>query len=736
MIVVSAKDLTKEYGTDVILDKVSFHINQGDRIGIIGVNGAGKTTLLKILTGEIPCEDGAFFISSEIRTGYLHQDGGFDSEKTVIEEVESIFGEFPQMEQQMERILARIEALSSGASPEIDASRNNGSSGGNAAIIGNGADAADEGAAAGENSSSMTENRAVADKDAVAENRAGIAADASVDAVIEDPAHAESRRLLEQYDALQEQFKAKGGYTYKSEMTGILSSMAFSEDSYHKKISTLSGGERTRLALACLLLRKPDILFLDEPTNHLDIGTLKWLEQYLKNYKGTIVLVSHDRYFLDQTVNRIFEIENHKLSIYEGNYSFYAAERGKRREAELKNYEKQRKEIDRQEEIIRRFKQRGTEKLAKRAASREKRLAAMDLVEKPEKSHGKMKLSFRENFQSGKDVMLAENLSKSFGYGMRRTELFHDVNMDIKRGERVCIVGANGIGKTTLLRMLMGDVTCNTGRIKLGHNVQIGYYDQGQLLLNDANTVIEELQDAYRLYNDTDMRNILGRFLFRGESVFLPIGSLSGGEKARLSLLKLMLSGANVLLLDEPTNHLDIESKEVFEEALLDFPGTCIIVSHDRYFLNRIPTRIMELTETGMENYLGTYDYYVEKKQQQIQSGKKYLEALSGKGEKQESISQECALQEELSPAERRRRQKEREAEERRLKRQKEGMEKEIATLEAEIANLEDAVCQEENATDPVKLAQIGSLLEEKKSSLEEKYEAWLALSDNCGKHF
>lgn len=735
MIVVSAKDLTKEYGTDVILDKVSFHINQGDRVGIIGVNGAGKTTLLKILTGELPSEDGAFFISSEIRTGYLHQDGGFDSEKTVIEEVESIFGEFPQMEQQMERILERIEALSGGTLPEIDASGDNGSIGGNSAIIGNGADAADEDAAAGENPSSMTENRAAINEKTAAENGAD-AADASVDAAIEDPAHAESKRLLEQYDALQERFKAKGGYTYKSEMTGILSSMAFSEDSYHKKISTLSGGERTRLALACLLLRKPDILFLDEPTNHLDIGTLKWLEQYLKNYKGTIVLVSHDRYFLDQTVNRIFEIENHKLSIYEGNYSFYAAERGKRREAELKNYEKQRKEIERQEEIIRRFKQRGTEKLAKRAASREKRLAAMDLVEKPEKSHGKMKLSFRENFQSGKDVMLAENLSKSFGYGMRRTELFRDVNMDVKRGERVCIVGANGIGKTTLLRMLMGDVTCNTGRIKLGHNVQIGYYDQGQLLLNDANTVIEELQDAYRLYNDTDMRNILGRFLFRGESVFLPIGSLSGGEKARLSLLKLMLSGANVLLLDEPTNHLDIESKEVFEEALLDFPGTCIIVSHDRYFLNRIPTRIMELTETGMENYLGTYDYYVEKKQQQIQSGKKYLETLSGKGEKQESISQECALQEELSPAERRRRQKEREAEERRLKRQKEGMEKEIATLEAEIANLEDAVCQEENATDPVKLAQIGSLLEEKKSSLEEKYEAWLALSDNCGKHF
>lgn len=691
MIVVSAKELTKEYGTDVILDKVSFHINQGERVGIIGVNGAGKTTLLKILTGEIPCEDGAFFISSELRTGYLHQDGGFNSEKTVIEEVENIFGDFPRMEQEMESLLARIEALSSGAPLKNDASGKPGSIAEKPVNTGNRPEAATaEGAAASEGS-----------------------------------AYVESRRLLERYDALQEQFKAKGGYTYKSEITGVLSSMAFHEDSYHKKISTLSGGERTRLALACLLLRKPDILFLDEPTNHLDIGTLKWLEQYLKNYKGTIVLVSHDRYFLDQTVNRIFEIENHKLSIYEGSYSFYAAERGKRREAELRNYEKQKKEIERQEEIIRRFKQRGTEKLAKRAASREKRLAAMELAEKPEKSRGKMKLAFRENFQSGKDVMLAENLSKSFGYGMRRAELFHDVNMDIKRGERICIVGANGAGKTTLLRMLMGDVTCNTGRIKLGHNVQIGYYDQGQLLLNDANTVIEELQDAYRLYNDTDMRNILGRFLFQGESVFLPIGSLSGGEKARLSLLKLMLSGANVLLLDEPTNHLDIESKEVFEEALLEFPGTCIIVSHDRYFLNRIPTRIMELTEAGMENYLGAYDYYVEKKQQQIQSGKKYLEELSERGEKQVDV-----LQEKLSSAERRRKQKEREAEERRLRRQKEGLEKEITALEAEIADLEDAACKEENATDHIKLAQIGSLLEEKKSRLEEKYEAWLALQE------
>lgn len=661
MIVVSAKELTKAYGTDVILDKVSFHINGGDRVGIIGVNGAGKTTLLKMLTGEMSCESGEFFIAADTQIGYLKQDGGFESENTVITEVEKIFDHFPKMEREMEQLLSQIEE------------------------------------------------------------------------------NVDDHRLLERYDSLQEQYKNKGGYTYKSEITGVLSSMAFKEDSYHKKISTLSGGEKTRLALACLLLKKPDILFLDEPTNHLDIGTLKWLEQYLKNYKGTIVVVSHDRYFLDQTVNRIFEIDNHKLNIYEGSYSYYAVERKNRREAELRKYEKQKKEIDRQEEMIRRFKQHGTEKLAKRAASREKRLSAMELSERPGGSHGKMKISFKENFQSGKDVMLAENLSKSFGYGSRQRELFKNVDMDIKRGERVCIVGANGIGKTTLLKMLMGDLVAATGRIKIGHNVQIGYYDQGQLLLNNANTVIEELHDAYRLYTDTELRNILGRFLFRGESVFLNVGALSGGEKARLSLLKLMMSGSNVLILDEPTNHLDIESKEVFEEALLDFPGTCIIVSHDRYFLNRIPTRIMELTADGMENYLGAYDYYVEKKQQ-IESGKKYLNELAAKGTPSGAVGGASSAKGrasetvggagdgEMSSAEKRRLQKEKEAEERRIKRQKEALENEIAQLEEDVAALEAELCKEEVVSDHVKLGELGRALSEKKQILDDRYEKWMEL--------
>ena len=670
MIVVSAKDLTKAYGTDVILDKVSFHINKGERIGIIGVNGAGKSTLLKMLTGETPCESGDYFISADTRIGYLKQDGEFESEKTVIEEVERIFDRFPQMEQEMERLLQQIE------SQEMP-------------------DAA----------------------------------------------------LLEKYDAMQEDYKQQGGYTYKSEITGVLSSMAFSGESYNKKISSLSGGEKTRLALACLLLKKPDILFLDEPTNHLDIGTLKWLEQYLKNYKGTIVLVSHDRYFLDQTVTRIFEIENRKLTIYEGNYSFYASERKVRREAEIRKFEKQQKEIRRQEDMIRRFKQRGTEKLAKRAASREKRLAAMDVMDRHDSEHGRLKLDFHENFQSGRDVLLLENLSKKFACdpgdgvlsGSRGRQLFQHVDLDVKRGERICIVGVNGIGKTTLLKMILGETSCTTGRIRIGHTVQFGYYDQGQQLLNGSNTVIGELQDAYRLYSDTEMRNILGRFLFRGESVFLQISSLSGGEKARLALLKLMLSGSNVLILDEPTNHLDIESKEVFEEALLDFPGTCIIVSHDRYFLNRIPTRIVELTENGMDNYLGTYDYYVEKKQSQIQSGKKYLDELSSR-EKMQNDAPQATLRDtandvpdgmqNLSAAEQRRLKKEQEAKERRIRRQKESLEADIASLENDISCLEAELCLEDNMKDHVKLATLSEKLSGKKETLEAKYEEWMILQE------
>ena len=650
MIALSVNDITKTYGTDVILDRISFHINTGDRIGIVGVNGAGKSTLLGILTGETECDAGGVYISDSMRVGYLRQDDGFDPENTVMQQAEKVFAELHAMEEEMSALLERMET-----------------------------------------------------------------GDGDVD-------------LLEKYDRLQERYKDAGGYTYKSEMNGMLMSMGFSEEDLKKRISSLSGGERTRLALTCLLLEKPDILFLDEPTNHLDISTLNWLGQYLRGYKGTMVLVSHDRYFLDETVTRIFEIEGHRLSVYEGNYTFYAAEKRKRRESELRKYEKQQKEIRRQEEMIRRFKQHGTEKLAKRAASREKMLEKTEAMERPISGSGRMKLDFREDFRSGRDVIYAEGLSKSFGYGSGAKELFRNVSLDIKRGERVCIVGDNGIGKTTLLRMLLGEVPANSGRIRTGHNVKMGYYDQGQRLLTDTNTVIDELHDAYRSYTDGELRNILGRFLFRGDAVFLEVGSLSGGERARLALLKLMLSGANTLILDEPTNHLDIESKEVFEEALLDFPGTCLIVSHDRYFLNRVPTRIMELTQDGMEVYQGRYDYYVEKKQQ---LGRSESDAsASGTGGAKASGEGRSSEDEGMSSAERRRLQKEREADERRLRRKKEALEKAIAELEESASGLEDDLRKEENMKDPARLAEIGQKLVDIRADLDEKYEEWLVLQE------
>ena len=666
MIVLSASDLGKSYGTEVILEGVSFHINAGDRVGIVGRNGAGKTTLLNMLTGELSSDDGSYFISKDISVGYLKQRDVFDSERTVMEEVSDIFSGLDEMEREIERLTHEIA------------------------------------------------------KDAEARGT-----DYS------DDADGASKTKWSRLQALQHEFERNGGYTYKSEINGVLTSMAFGEEYYDQKTNSLSGGERTRLSLACLLLKKPDILFLDEPTNHLDIGTLKWLEQYLKSYSGTIVLISHDRYFLDQTVTRIFEVEDKHLTTYEGNYTEYLEKKSAAKQIALKAYTKQQEEIKRQEALIRSYKERGTEKLAKRAASREKRLSHVERLEKPKGEQATLKINFKENFQSGTDVLMVENLAGGID---GRNALFSDVEFDIKRGERICIVGANGIGKTTLLRTLIGEIKPISGYIRRGHNLEFGYYDQGQQLLGNDNTVIDEIHNEHRLYTDGEIRNILGRFLFRGDMVFRRVGDLSGGEKARLSLLKLMMSGANCLVLDEPTNHLDIESKEAFEDALSDYPGTVITVTHDRYFLNKIPDRIFELTAEGIREYLGKYDYYLAKKESG-ESGKAYLKNMS-EGTRQESASErievdtrskepENNIEALAGSKEERQLKKQKEAEERRRERESARLMSLIAASEERICELEVEMMDPGIATDHEALSRLSKEMAELKEIVENAYDEW-----------
>lgn len=644
MIILSAKEIAKSYGTDTILSGISFHVNEGDRVGLVGANGAGKTTLLKILAGDILSDAGDFFVAKNKEVGFLKQNSGFEHDRDVIDIVEDTFRGLMKMEEDLET-LAEAIGLNGKNTPS----------------------------------------------------------------------------LLKQYEAMQHEFEDRGGYKYKSEIKGVLSSMAFSEEMYHKKISTLSGGEKTRLALACLLLQKPDLLLLDEPTNHLDIGMLKWLEQYLKGYRGTIVVISHDRYFLNQVTTRTFEIENHRLAIYEGSYSYYADKKKILQEEAFRKYQSQQQEIHKQEDLIRKFKERGTEKLAKRAASREKRLSHLERMEKPQGTLGKIKIRFKEEYKSGRDVILAENLSKSFGRGQNRKELFQNVNLDVKRGERICIVGHNGIGKTTLLKIIMEDILPDSGYLKIGHNVAFGYYDQEQQDLNTKNTVLEEVKSAYRLYSDTEMRSILGRFLFLNDMVFVKVEKLSGGEKARLSLVKLMLSGANVLIFDEPTNHLDIGSKEVFEEALLDFPGAVVCISHDRYFLNKVPHRILELEANGITEYLGKYDYYMEKKQN-IQSGEQYLAGLLG--------TREDSPEEETHSEIQRRKSKEADAALRRNKKRLVKLQGDIEAWEREKTDIYKDMEEENVRTNSTKLGELAHQLVEKDRQIDEAYEEWHRLEE------
>ena len=418
--------------------------------------------------------------------------------------------------------------------------------------------------------------------------------------------------LMNNYTRLTHQFELENGYAYKSEIVGVLKGLGFEEEDYGKQIENLSGGQKTRVALGKLLISKPDILLLDEPTNHLDMESIAWLETYLLNYPGAVFIVSHDRYFLDKVVTKIVEIEAAQMRMYEGNYSAYALKKAQLRDAQYKAYLNQQREIRHQEAVITKLRSFNREKSIKRAESRVKMLDKIQRIEKPIEIDNQMRISLEPRFISGNDVLTVEGLSKAFP----GQTLFTDINFEIKRGERVALIGNNGTGKTTILKILNGIVDADAGRFALGSKVQIGYYDQEHHVLHMEKTIFQEISDTYPTLTETEIRNMLAAFLFTGDDVFKLISSLSGGERGRVSLAKLMLSEANFLILDEPTNHLDIASKEILEEALNSYTGTVLYVSHDRYFINQTATRIMDLTNQAIVNYIGDYDYYLEKKEE------------------------------------------------------------------------------------------------------------------------
>lgn len=422
----------------------------------------------------------------------------------------------------------------------------------------------------------------------------------------------ELERLMETYSRLTHEFEMENGYAYKSELVGVLKGLGFPESDFEKEISTLSGGQKTRVALGRLLLSKPDIILLDEPTNHLDMDSISWLETYLLNYPGAVLIVSHDRYFLDRIVTKVIDIDNGKVSTFTGNYSAYSEKKAQLRRDAYQAYLNQQQEIRHQEEVIAKLKQFNREKSIKRAESREKMLDKIEVLEKPTEVNASMRIYLKPRVESGTDVLTVEHLTKSFP----SLPLFSDLNFSIKRGERVAIIGNNGTGKTTILKILNELVPADAGVFHLGSKVHIGYYDQEHHVLHMEKTIFEEISDDFPKLTNTEIRNLLAAFLFTGDDVFKKISSLSGGERGRVSLAKLMLSEANFLILDEPTNHLDILSKEILEEALRNYTGTVLYVSHDRYFINRTATRILELTNQSMVNYIGNYDYYMEKREE------------------------------------------------------------------------------------------------------------------------
>lgn len=534
----------------------------------------------------------------------------------------------------------------------------------------------------------------------------------------------ELEHLLNTYTRLTHEFESANGYAYKSEINGVLKGLGFTEADYDTRISTLSGGQKTRIALGRLLLSQPDVILLDEPTNHLDMSSIAWLEGYLNNYNGAVLIVSHDRYFLDRIVTKVVELENGSSRVYNGNYSWYAAKREEIRANALKAYLNQQAEIHHQEEVIAKLRSFNREKSIKRAESREKMLDRIEVIEKPAEIRDSMRIQLEPEVESGNDVLLAEHLSKAFGSHC----LFQDITIDIKRGERVALIGNNGTGKTTILKIINRFVPKDEGRIVLGSRVKIGYYDQEHQVLSPEKTIFQEISDAYPTLTNTRIRNVLAAFLFTGDDVFKEIRDLSGGERGRVSLAKLMLSSANLLILDEPTNHLDITSKEILETALCSYTGTVLYVSHDRYFINKTATRILDLTEGHLNEYKGNYDYYLEKKD--ITEDLYRQNQTGGSSDKGFSASQagEAVSTEENSKADWQAK-KEEQAKLRKRANDIKKIEQKIEELENRIQELDDELCQPEIATNPEKCMALAEEKETVQQQLGTLYEEWEQLA-------
>ena len=523
----------------------------------------------------------------------------------------------------------------------------------------------------------------------------------------------ELEELYSSYTALTHSYELMDGYAAKSRVVGILKGLGFEEADFDRKINTLSGGQKTRVFLAKLLLEEPDIILLDEPTNHLDLRSIEWLESYLLNYKGAVIIVSHDRYFLDKIVSKVIDIENGNVQMYLGNYTDFSNKKQMLLDAKMKEYLNQQQEIKHQEAVITKLKQFNREKSIKRAESRQKQLEKIERVEAPQTYSENMRLSLDISKESGKDVLTVHNLSKSFEH----KKLFWDINFEIKRGERVAIIGDNGTGKTTLLKIINGLLEPDTGEVIYGSNVSVAYYDQEHQVLHMDKTLFDELSDTYPEMTNTQIRNILAAFLFTGEDVYKKIADLSGGERGRVSLVKLMLSKANFLLLDEPTNHLDIVSKDVLENALNNFPGTVCYVSHDRYFINKTATRILDLTENRLLNYIGNYDYYIEKREAveeaaNLTNTEQSQKPVDVSESKKEWIDNKTAL-----------------AQKKKVKNALNKCEKEISEIEDKLQSIDEEFANPENASNVGKLMELQKQKEALEKRLDKLMEDWEELT-------